>query len=135
MKQPKVRSISIVYLIIFICGIALILWIFKTPTATKVTNIPISQVVTMSQANEIKSINVQGQNLSIIGTDGTPVLRAYLGSTVSIYQVTGLNLNPPVVVTFQAPGIDWLSIILTYGIGLIFIILIISDVLPSTRRQ
>ena len=29
MKQPKVRSISIVYLVIFILGIALILWIYQ----------------------------------------------------------------------------------------------------------
>jgi hypothetical protein len=68
----------------------------------------------MSQAGEIKSINVQGQNLSIVGTDGTQYT-SYLGSGVNVYQVTGLNLNPPVTVTFQASGIDWLSIILTYG--------------------
>ena len=124
MKQPKVRSISIVYLIIFILGITLIFWIFRTSPAPKVTNIPFSQVITMSQANEIKSINVQGQNLSIIGTDGTQYA-SLLGSTVNIYQVTGLNLNPPVQVTFVAPSIDWLSIIIEYGIGLIFIVLII----------
>ena len=134
MKQPKVRSISIVYLIIFICGIALILWIFKTPTATKVTNIPISQVVTMSQANEIKSINVQGQNLSIIGTDGNQY-SSLLGSTVSIYQVTGLNLNPPVVVTFVAPSIDWLSIILDIWHWSYLYHINYSDVHASTRRQ
>ena len=47
MKQPKVRSISIVYLIIFILGIALILWIFKNPTATpKITQINMSDLVT-----------------------------------------------------------------------------------------
>ena len=68
----------------------------------------------MSQADQIKSINVQGQNLNIVGTDGTQYT-SYLGSGVSIYQVTGLNLNPPVTVTFQASGIDWLSVILTYG--------------------
>ena len=68
----------------------------------------------MSQADQIKSINVQGQNLNIVGTDGTQYT-SYLSSGVDVYQVTGLNLNPPVTVTFQPAGTDWLSIILTYG--------------------
>ena len=117
-QQPK-RNLTLLYLLIFVCAIALIFWVFRTTPTTKVTNIPISQVVTMSQADQIKSINVQGQNLNIVGTDGTQYT-SYLSSGVNVYQVTGLNLNPPVVVTFQASSIDWLSVILTYG-SLIFI--------------
>jgi cell division septal protein FtsQ len=86
-------------LLIFACAIVLIFWVFRTTQTTKVTNVPISQVVTMSQDNKIKSINVHNQTLSIVGTDGTRYL-SYLGTGVSIYQVTGLNLNPPVQVTF-----------------------------------
>ena len=120
MKQPKVRSISIVYLIIFILGIALILWIFKNPTtAPKVTPINMSDLVTKNEAGQIKSINVQGQNVSIVGTDGTQY-SAYLGTGVSIYQVAGLTIDPKLVaVTFQAPGIDWLSILLSWGLIII----------------
>jgi cell division protease FtsH len=125
MKQPKVRSISIVYLIIFILGIALILWIFKNPTATpKITQINMSDLVTKNEAGQIKSINVQGQNLSIVGTDGTQY-SAYLGTGVNIYQVAGLNLDPKLVaVTFQAPGIDWWGIIFEYGLIIAFIAVI-----------
>jgi len=119
MKQQPKRNSTLLYLFLFVCAIALVFWVFRSTTTTKTTEIPISQVVNMSQAGEIKSINVQGQNLSIVGTDGTPYT-SYLGPGVSIYQVTGLNLNPPVTVTFQASGTDWLSIILTYG----FLILI-----------
>ncbi len=119
MKQPKVRSISIVYLIIFILGIALILWIFKTPAAPKVTKIPFNQVITMSQANEIKSIDVQNQTLNIVGTDGT-LYTSNIANNINIYQVAGLNLDPNVVkVTFLTPGIDWLSILLSWGLIII----------------
>jgi len=66
----------------------------KNPTATtKVTPITMSDLVTKSEAGQIKSINVQGQNLSIVGTDGAEY-STYLGTGVSIYQVTGLNLDP-----------------------------------------
>ena len=125
MKQPKVRSISIVYLIIFILGIALIVWIYKAKPAPTVTPISPSTLVTMSQADEIKSITVQGQNLSIVGTNGQQY-SSYLGTGVSIYQVPGLNLDPQYVnVTFQAPGIDWLSLILTWGFLAIAVVLIL----------
>ena len=120
MKQPKVRSISILYLLIFICGIALIFYVFRAQPAAKPTTLKISEVVTMSQADQIKSITVQGQNLTIVGTDGAQY-KSYLDSSVSIYDITGLNLNPPVELTFQAPGIDWLSLIFTYGIVIVFI--------------
>jgi cell division protease FtsH len=125
MKQPKVRSISIVYLVIFILGIALILWIFKNPTTTPtVTKINMSDLVTKNEAGQIKSINVQGQNLSIIGTDGAQY-SAYLGTGVSIYQVSGLTIDPKLVaVTFQAPGIDWWGIIFEYGLIIAFIAVI-----------
>jgi cell division protease FtsH len=125
MKQPKVRSISIVYLIIFILCIALIVWIYKAKPAPTVTPISPSTLVTMSQADEIKSITVQGQNLSIVGTNGQQY-SSYLGTGVSIYQVPGLNLDPQYVnVTFQAPGIDWLSLILTWGFLAIAVVLIL----------
>jgi hypothetical protein len=119
MKQQPKRNLTLLYLLIFACAFVLIFWVFRSTPTVKVTNIPISQVVTMSQDNEIKSMNMQGQNISIVGTDGTQY-SSYLGIGVSIYQVTGLNLTPPVIVIFQAPSTDWLSIILTYG----FLILI-----------
>jgi cell division protease FtsH len=119
MKQPKVRSISIVYLLIFVCGVALILWVFRSPTTVKPTDIGISQVVSMSQADEIKSINVQGQNISITGIDGK-LYKSFLPDNVNIYQVTDLKLSPSVEVKFQPNGVDWLSIFLTYGVLIIF---------------
>ena len=90
MKQQPKRNLTLLYLLIFIGAIILIFWVFRSTPATKTTEIPISQVVTMSQANQIKSINVQGQNLSIVGTDGKQYT-SYLGSGVNVYQVTGFE--------------------------------------------
>ena len=114
MKQPKVRSVGLIYLFLFAGLIFLAYLIMRTPPAAKPADIYISQVVTMSQANQIKSLNVQGQNISIVGTDGTKYT-SFLPDNVNIYQVTGLNLTG-VDVKFQAVGIDWLSLIMTYGL-------------------
>ena len=113
MKQPKVRSVGLIYIFLIAGLVFLAFLIFRTPPSTKPAEIPISQVVTMSQANQIKSLNIQGQNISIVGTDNTKYT-SFLPDNVNVYDVKDLNLTG-VVVTFQAAGIDWLSIILTYG--------------------
>ena len=69
MKINWKRSI-IIYLIIIAAAITFFT-IVLPGTGTKPTKIDISQVVTMSQAGEIKSIEVNGDTLNITGTDGT----------------------------------------------------------------
>ena len=113
MKQPKVRSVGLIYLFLIAGLVFLAFLIFRTPPAAKPAEIPISQVVTMSQANQIKSLSVQGQNVSIVGTDGTKYT-SFLPDNVNIYDVKDLNLTG-IEVKFQAASIDWLSIIFTYG--------------------
>ena len=120
MKQPKVRSISILYLLIFICGIALIFWVFRSNPTAKPTEIPLSELVTKSQANEIKTLNVQGQWINFTGTDGASY-KSYIG-TIGLYDIKDLNLTN-VTVDIQPNGIDWLSIIFSYGIIIVFVVL------------
>ena len=117
MKQPKVRSISLLYLLIFTCGIALIFWVFRATPTAKPTEIPLSQLITMSQTNEVKSLNVQGQWINFTGTDGKDY-KSYIG-TIGLYDIKDLNLTN-VTVLIQPAGVDWLSIILTYGSIIIF---------------
>jgi cell division protease FtsH len=76
----------------------------------------------MSQANQIKSLNVQGQNISVVGTDGTKYT-SFLPDNVNIYQVTGLDLTG-VDVKFQAVGIDWVSLIVTWGLLIVVVVFI-----------
>ena len=127
MKQPKVRSISLLYLLIFVAGIALIFWVFRSTPTVKPADITISQVVTMSQAGDIKTLNVQGQTLNITGTDGK-TYKSFLPDNVNIYQVTGLKIGDPMVIDFQPNSIDWGTIIFTFGpilllVGIMFFFL------------
>jgi cell division protease FtsH len=122
MKQPKVRSVGLIYLFLIAGVVFLFYLIMRTPSAAKPADIYISQVVTMSQANQIKSLNVQGQNISIIGTDGTKYT-SFLPDNVNIYQVTGLDLTG-VDVKFQAVGIDWVSLIVTWGLLIVVVVFI-----------
>jgi cell division protease FtsH len=125
MKQPKVRSIGLIYLFLIAGLVFLAFLIFRAPSAAKPTPISISDVVAMSQTtpNQIKSINVQGQNISITAIDGKQYT-SYLDSSVNVYNVKGLNLDPPVKVTFQPASIDWLSIIFTYGALILLVVFI-----------
>jgi cell division protease FtsH len=114
MKQPKVRSVSFIYILIFICLIVFMIWIFRAPTTTKPTQINLSQVVTMSQANpnQIKTLSVQGQWINLTGTDGKDY-KSYIG-TIGLFDIKNLNLTG-VQYVIQPAGIDWLTIIFSYG--------------------
>ena len=114
MKQPKVRSVSFVYIIMFVCLIAFMIWIFRATPTVKPTQINLSQVVTMSEANpnQIKTLNVQGQWMNLTGTDGKEY-KSYIG-TLGLFDIKDLNLTG-VEYFIQPAGIDWLTIIFSYG--------------------
>jgi cell division protease FtsH len=127
MKQPKVRSISLLYLLIFVAGIALIWWVFRSPSTAKPEDKSISEVVAMSQAGEIQKLDVQGQTLNITGTDGK-AYKSFLPDNVNIYQVTGLKIGDPMKITFLPNSVDWGTIIFTFGpilllVGIMFFFL------------
>ena len=67
MQQPQSRSRTLLYLLIFACAIALIFWIFRSTPSAQPAEIPLSQVITMSQSGQIKEIEVNGQWLDITG--------------------------------------------------------------------
>ncbi len=117
MKQPKVRSISLLYLLIFACGIALIFWVFRAAPSTKPQEIPISQVVTMSQADEIKTLTVDGQWINITTTNGKE-LKSYKGD-IGLFDIKDLKLTG-VDYVIKPTGINWWSMILTYGSLVLF---------------
>ncbi len=67
----------------------------------------------MSQSGQIKEIEVNGQWLDITAQNGT-ALKSYVGS-IGLYDIKDLNLTG-VTIVVQPAGIDWLSIIFTYGL-------------------
>ncbi|MCX6003259.1 MAG: ATP-dependent zinc metalloprotease FtsH, partial [Chloroflexi bacterium] len=114
--KSKIRSISLIYLLIFICGIILVTWVLRTPTAVP-QEIPISQVVTMSQNDEIKKLVVNGQWLDITAQDGTQ-LKSYKGD-MSLFDITDLKLAGLDYV-IQPSSIDWGSLLFSFLPMLLF---------------
>jgi len=110
MKINWKRSI-IIYLIIIAAAVTFFT-IVLPGTATKPTKIDISQVVTMSQAGEIKSIDINSDTLNITGTDGT-TYTSTKESNATIYEITGLDLTGVSVSVTPPAGIDWGNILLS----------------------
>ena len=111
--QPGNRNSTIMYWLIFVFAVALILWVFRSPSAPQPQQIPLSQVVTMSQSGQIKQITVNSQWLNITAQDGT-AYKSYAGN-IGIYDVKDLNFTG-VTVLIQPAGIDWVSLIFTWGL-------------------
>ena len=113
MPQQQPRNSALIYFLIIICAVVLIFWIFRAPAAPQPKEIPLSQTVTMSQANEIKQITVNNQWLDITAQDGT-AYKSFIG-TIGLYDIKDLNLTG-VTVLIQPAGFDWLSFIVTWGL-------------------
>ena len=131
--QPGNRNSTIMYWLIFVFAVALILWVFRSPSAPQPQKIPLSQVVTMSQSGQIKQITVNSQWLNITAQDGT-AYKSYAGN-IGIYDVKDLNFTG-VTVLIQPAGIDWVSLIFTWGLLVvvgIFIFLMFFRLSTETR--
>ena len=110
MKINWKRSI-IIYGIIILAAITFFT-IVLPETETKPETIPVSQMVTMSQAHEIKSIEVNGDTINITGTNGTKYTTTK-ETGANIYDITSLDLTGVTVDVTPAGGIDWGSILIT----------------------
>jgi cell division protease FtsH len=110
--KPKVKNAGWFYLLLMITVIAVVIFIMRAPQA-KPTEIPISQVITMSQSSEIDKIEVDGSWLTVYAKDKDKTeYRSYIGLS-SIWDISGLNLNDVSVYDIKPGGIDWGSILIT----------------------
>jgi cell division protease FtsH len=110
--------------IIFIVILCIAIFIFYTVSANMkpaVEDVPISQVVDWSNQvpDPIREIDVNGDTLNIIKTDGTP-LKAQKETNSTIYDIKGLNLTGIVVKVDNGSGINWGSVLTTF-VPLLFI--------------
>jgi len=105
------RRSSLIYIIIMIA--ALIFFSFFFPMAKKPTETPLSEVIAMSQNEEIEKIVVDGDVLLITTTDGAE-LKTIIGN-LSLDGLQGLGLNlEGVVIDVKASGFDWSGILLSF---------------------
>ena len=109
--RPSLRRNSLIYIAILLAGVALIA--FLVPTASKPTEVPLSEVIALSQSGEIEMILVEGDELTITKIDGTEV-KTFKESNASIYDIEGLNLEGITVDIEGSSGFNWGGLLLNF---------------------
>ena len=109
--KPSWKRSSLIYIAILLAAVALFVNIF--PSANKPEEVPLSEVIAMSQDKEIAEITVEDDLLLITTIDETE-LRAFKESNASIYEIEGLNLEGVVVNIEGSSGINWGSLMLNF---------------------
>jgi len=108
--MPRWRRISLLYVAILFGGIALIAFALQ-PSGPRPEEIPLSEIINASQANQIEELVVEGEWLTATTKDGRE-LRSYKGE-VSIFEIEGLVLDD-VEYDIRPAGLNWGNIILSF---------------------
>ena len=105
------RRNGLIYIAILLAGIAIISFLW--PGADKPAEVPLSEVIAMSQSGEIEMILVEGDELTITKFDGTEV-KTFKESNAIIYDIGGLNLEGIIVDIEGSSGFNWGSLLLNF---------------------
>jgi len=116
MRQSWTRN-GLIYIALLLAGIALFSYLL--PAADRPQEVPLSQVIELSQKNEITKIKVDGDTLFVTIKDGSE-MTAFKESNASIYEITDLKLEGVIVDVKGSSGIDWGSLLLNFLPILIF---------------
>ena len=108
--KPNWKRSSLIYIAILLAAVALFSYLL--PSANKPEEVPLSEVIAMSQNQEIAEIRVEEDTLFITTIDNTE-LRAFKESNASIYEIEGLDLAG-VVVDIKGAGIDWGGVLFSF---------------------
>jgi cell division protease FtsH len=115
--KPNWKRSSLIYIAILLA--AVVLFTYLLPSANKPEEVPISEVVAMSQNKKIAEIEVEDVMLLVTTVEGTE-LRAYKESGTSLYDIEGLSLEGVVVKVKGSSGINWGGLLLNFLPLLIF---------------
>lgn len=98
---------TLIFIAILLAAIA-VFWSLSQNMKPQPTEVSISDVIAMSEQHQIKSIEVEGDKLTVTKTDSTQVI-AYKESnaTLTDYKATGLDLTGVDVNVQDSTGIDW----------------------------
>lgn len=113
---------GLIYIIIL--AAAILLFSFLIPGTKKPEEVPLSQVVAMSQNKEIKEIKIDGEEQLLITTVDGKELRAFKESNASIYDIKGLDLEGVVVNIKGTTGINWGGLLINVLPLLVFVFLL-----------
>ena len=104
------RRNALLYIVILVAGVALATVLFAAPQ--KPTEIPLSEVITMSQGNTIEKIVEEGEWLTITTTDGEQ-LKTNIGN-LNYNDLRELGLNTDVKYEIKPAGIDWGNLLIGF---------------------
>ncbi|MFC2065546.1 ATP-dependent zinc metalloprotease FtsH [Chloroflexota bacterium] len=102
--KPSWRRNILIYIVIIFAAIAL--FSYMVPKTEEPVEIPLSEVITMTQNKEIAEIEIEDDILLITTVEGKE-LRAFKESSMGIYEIEGLNLEGVVVNIKGSSGFNW----------------------------
>ena len=98
---------TIIFIIILVAGIFIFYTVFNT-TKPQPAEVPISEVITLSESSQIKGISIDGDKLTVTKTDGTQIV-TYKESNATLADYTKLDwslqaLKSPVPIIQASTG-------------------------------
>ncbi len=109
--KPSWKRNILIYIAILLAAIALFSYLL--PSANKPEEVPLSEVIAMSQNKKIAEIKVEEDMLLITTIDDTE-LRTFKESSASIYEIEGLDLQGVVVDIKGSSGVNWGGLMLNF---------------------
>jgi cell division protease FtsH len=91
---------------IFILLAAILFFYFLMPGSNGPEEVPLSQVIAMSQDNEITKINIDGDTMLVTTVDGKEY-KTFKEANTSIYDIKDLKLDNVVIDVKGSSGINW----------------------------
>ena len=115
--KPSWKRNGLIYIAILLAAVALFAYLL--PSANKPEEVPLSEVIALSQNKEIVEIEVD-ENVLIVTTINETKVRAFKENNASIYEIEGLDLQGVVINIKGSSGINWGGLMLNFLPLLIF---------------
>jgi cell division protease FtsH len=133
MKSSWKRN-SIIYIVAILAVV--LLFSFFMPGGSQPEEVPLSQIITMSQNNEIQKISVEGDILTVITVDGREI-KAFKETNASIYDIKDLKLDNVIVDIKGSSGLNWGGLLMNFlpFLLLIFLFFIIFRQARGANNQ
>jgi cell division protease FtsH len=109
--KPSWKRNSLIYIVILLA--AVLLFSFLMPGSNDPEEVPLSQIITMSQNKEIEKIEIEDTSLLVTTTEGIELM-SYKESTASIYEIEGLQLEGVIVDIKGSSGINWGGLLINF---------------------
>ena len=109
--KPSWGRNSLIYIAILLAAVALFSYLL--PSTDKPEEVPLSEVIAMSQSNEIARIEIEEAQLLVTTIGGTELI-TFKESNASIYEIEGLDLDGVVVDIKGSTGINWGGLLLNF---------------------